>query len=279
MAFQSKQGAAKSSTQDQRAAVMRPTGSHTFASQKGASDISMMGSSFGPAQVGGLNTKMTMSASRNFYTPIVQRQPQVGGRAKISMLSTPAPRVLGLSRQANSLQGAMHTFSRRGNSSRLQMSASQPQKILRSSPKNFTPGWGSVRDHNPRVPLTVMMAGAGSLPAEDTFVPDMERRTLMNLILLGSLGLSGGTLAYGFISFFIPVIAPAGAGGVVATDALGDNVTLEGWKAAHKPGDRALVQGLKGDATYLITTDDGIKDFAINAVCTHLGCVVPWSKA
>jgi cytochrome b6-f complex iron-sulfur subunit len=22
-----------------------------------------------------------------------------------------------------------------------------------------------------------------------------------------------------------------------------------------------------------------VKDFAINAVCTHLGCVVPWNKA
>jgi cytochrome b6-f complex iron-sulfur subunit len=36
---------------------------------------------------------------------------------------------------------------------------------------------------------------------------------------------------------------------------------------------------LKGDATYLITTDTGVKDFGINAVCTHLGCVVPWNKA
>jgi len=36
---------------------------------------------------------------------------------------------------------------------------------------------------------------------------------------------------------------------------------------------------LKGDATYLITEKDGVKDFGINAVCTHLGCVVPWNKA
>jgi len=45
-------------------------------------------------------------------------------------------------------------------------------------------------------------------------------------------------------------------------------------------GDRELVQGLKGDATYLIV-DEGkvIRDYGINAVCTHLGCVVPWNKA
>ena len=41
-----------------------------------------------------------------------------------------------------------------------------------------------------------------------------------------------------------------------------------------------MVQGLKGDATYLIVNEEGaIKDFALNAVCTHLGCVVPWNKA
>ena len=37
---------------------------------------------------------------------------------------------------------------------------------------------------------------------------------------------------------------------------------------------------MKGDATYLISTENGgVKDFGINAVCTHLGCVVPWNKA
>lgn len=94
------------------------------------------------------------------------------------------------------------------------MSASQPQKTLGSSPKNIYPGWGSVRDHNPRVPLTMMMAGAGSI--EDSFVPDMQRRSVMNLVLLGSLGLSVGPMAYGFVLFFIPAVEPVGAGGVVA---------------------------------------------------------------
>jgi cytochrome b6-f complex iron-sulfur subunit len=36
---------------------------------------------------------------------------------------------------------------------------------------------------------------------------------------------------------------------------------------------------LQGEATYLVVTDDGaIEKFGINAVCTHLGCVVPWNK-
>merc|ERR1712054_572503 len=31
---------------------------------------------------------------------------------------------------------------------------------------------------------------------------------------------------------------------------------------------------------YLIVKEDGtLEDYAINAVCTHLGCVVPWNRA
>jgi hypothetical protein len=36
----------------------------------------------------------------------------------------------------------------------------------------------------------------------------------------------------------------------------------------------------QGDATYLVTKADGtLEPFGVNAVCTHLGCVVPWNKA
>jgi cytochrome b6-f complex iron-sulfur subunit len=41
-----------------------------------------------------------------------------------------------------------------------------------------------------------------------------------------------------------------------------------------------LSRSNQGDATYIIVKDDGsIADFGLNAVCTHLGCVVPWNKA
>ncbi|CAN0471515.1 unnamed protein product, partial [Ascophyllum nodosum] len=41
-----------------------------------------------------------------------------------------------------------------------------------------------------------------------------------------------------------------------------------------------LVGILQGDATYLsVTSDNKIQDYGINAVCTHLGCVVPWNAA
>merc|ERR1711918_287323 len=52
------------------------------------------------------------------------------------------------------------------------------------------------------------------------------------------------------------------------------------WAAKYPFPARSLVQGLKGDAHYLIVKSDGsLEDYAINAVCTHLGCVVPWNRA
>lgn len=122
-----------------------------------------------------------------------------------------------------------------------------------------------------------MQAEAG--PGE-IFVPDMPRRTTMNAILLGAIGVSTLGLAVPYLAFFVPAGGGSGTGGVVAKDALGDDVTLAGWKSSHGPGARELVQGLKGDATYLILDDEkNMADFAVNAVCTHLGCVVPWNKA
>lgn len=123
----------------------------------------------------------------------------------------------------------------------------------------------------------LMMSGAG---ASDTFVPDMARRKTMNNILLGSVGLTTLSLAYPYFAFFVPPSTGGGSAGTTATDAAGKDITVEGWKASHQPSARELVQGLKGDATYLILDDQkNLADFGLNAVCTHLGCVVPWNKA
>jgi len=121
-----------------------------------------------------------------------------------------------------------------------------------------------------------MLAALGA----DDFVPDMQRRTIMNLVLLGGAAIPVGWLGGGFVYFFVPPGGGGGGGGLVAKDALGDDVTKAKWTAAHPPGDRKLVQGLKGDAHYLIVEQDGsIRNYALNAVCTHLGCVVPWNRA
>ena len=121
------------------------------------------------------------------------------------------------------------------------------------------------------------MAAAG--PGE-VFVPDMPRRNTMNAILVGAVGVSVLGLAVPYLSFFVPAGSGGGGAGTVAKDALGNDVTVAGWKASHGPNARELVQGLKGDATYLILDENkNMADFALNAVCTHLGCVVPWNSA
>ena len=84
----------------------------------------------------------------------------------------------------------------------------------------------------------------------------MERRNLMNLILVSSAGATIAGLGGPFVAFFYPPSAGGGGGGVSAKDALGNDVTMTGWLASHPPGDHSLTQGLKGDATYLIVKED-----------------------
>lgn len=108
-------------------------------------------------------------------------------------------------------------------------------------------------------------------------VPGMGRRQFMNLLMFGSLtGVALGSL-YPVVNYFIPPRLAGGGGGTTAKDKIGNDVSVSGWLASHPSGDRSLVQGLKGDPTYLVVEDDAIASYGINAVCTHLGCVVPWN--
>lgn len=120
------------------------------------------------------------------------------------------------------------------------------------------------------------MAQASS-PAD---VPSMGRRQLMNLLTFGTLtGTALGAL-YPVVRYFIPPSTGGAGGGVAAKDALGNPVALSKFVGEHNVGDRTLVQGLKGDPTYLIVTSkEAIADYGLNAVCTHLGCVVPWNTS
>ncbi|KAM1010086.1 hypothetical protein TB1_044729 [Malus domestica] len=119
---------------------------------------------------------------------------------------------------------------------------------------------------------------AGSIAGDR--VPDMEKRKLMNLLLLGAISLPSGFMLVPYATFFAPPGSGAGSGGQVAKDALGNDVLAAEWLKTHGPGDRTLTQGLKGDPTYLVVEKDKtLATYAINAVCTHLGCVVPFNRA
>lgn len=109
-------------------------------------------------------------------------------------------------------------------------------------------------------------------------VPDMGRRQFMNFLTFGAVtGTALGAL-YPVVKYFVPPSSGGAGSGVTAKDALGNDVIASQFLASHNPGDRTLVQGLKGDPTYLVVTKDkALESYGINAICTHLGCVVPWN--
>jgi cytochrome b6-f complex iron-sulfur subunit len=110
-------------------------------------------------------------------------------------------------------------------------------------------------------------------------VPSMGRRQFMNFLTFGTVsGVAAGAL-FPVIRYFIPPASGSGGGGVTAKDALGNDVVVSEYLKTHVVGDRSLAQGLKGDPTYLVVTESGLESYGINAICTHLGCVVPWNAA
>jgi cytochrome b6-f complex iron-sulfur subunit len=110
-------------------------------------------------------------------------------------------------------------------------------------------------------------------------VPSLGRRQFMNLLTFGAVtGVALGAF-YPVVRYFIPPRETGSSGGALALDELGNPITASGWLAGHSEGDRSLVQGLKGDPTYLIVDGEAaIGAIGLNAICTHLGCVVPWNS-
>jgi cytochrome b6-f complex iron-sulfur subunit len=108
----------------------------------------------------------------------------------------------------------------------------------------------------------------------------MGRRQFMNFLTFGAVtGTALGAL-YPVVKYFIPPSSGGAGGGVTAKDALGNDIQLSEFLASHNPGSRTLAQGLKGDPTYIVVeSESSIANYGINAVCTHLGCVVPWNAS
>jgi len=114
--------------------------------------------------------------------------------------------------------------------------------------------------------------------SEASDVPDLGRRQFMNLLLVGAGAGSVLGMLYPVVQYFLPPSSGGGTGGATAKDALGNDISVSEFLATHNPGDHVLAQGLKGDPTYMVVKEDKtLADFGINAVCTHLGCVVPWN--
>lgn len=119
-----------------------------------------------------------------------------------------------------------------------------------------------------------------SNPSSSADVPSMGRRQFMNLLTFGTATGVAAAALYPVVNYFIPPSSGGKGGGLIAKDKLGNDIKASEFTAAHNPGERVLAQGFKGDPTYLIIESDGsIANYGLNAVCTHLGCVVPWNAA
>jgi len=141
------------------------------------------------------------------------------------------------------------------------------------APVAFAPESISSRSSSVRK-LPIMMAAS-----EELYI-DQDRRNIMNLILVASAGTTVAGIGIPFILFFVPPGSGGGGGGVSAKDKDGNDLFSKSYLSSHPANDRNLAQGLKGDATYLIVKEDStLESYGLNAVCTHLGCVVPWSPA
>ena len=110
------------------------------------------------------------------------------------------------------------------------------------------------------------------------FVPDIKKREIMNIILVNSVASSCGPLLGGYLYFFMPNINKESGSGVIAKDKNSQDVEEIVWLSTHSYPSRDLVEGIDGDPHYLITNKNNkLEKYAINAICTHLGCVVPWN--
>lgn len=107
----------------------------------------------------------------------------------------------------------------------------------------------------------------------------MPRRQLLSY-------LTGGTIAATTIATLYPVArymmppTTEGATGVVARDIKNVPILFDKLLATTQDGAPVLTQGLEvsgGNPTYIVMDNQKeIARYGINAICTHLGCVVPW---
>jgi cytochrome b6-f complex iron-sulfur subunit len=107
--------------------------------------------------------------------------------------------------------------------------------------------------------------------------PSTGRRLFLSSLLGGSVGVVVLGSLYPVVKYFIPPSSGGSSGGVIAQDKLGKAVSVSQLLATRSSTDRVLAQGLKGDPTYIVINEGAVAEYGLNAICTHLGCVVPWN--
>ena len=128
----------------------------------------------------------------------------------------------------------------------------------KNNPKNFIKNKKKFNniyaDKNPKKLVKISMLSN----INKEFVPDMERRSIMNIILLGSVGIPVGWMLGGFLYFLTPPTNNLSMDGLIAKDANGNDIFEKEWISNNPFPNRNLVQGLKGDAHYLIVNKENL---------------------
>ena len=83
-----------------------------------------------------------------------------------------------------------------------------------------------------------------------------------------------GTTAAGALTTTAGVAAAKPAPPEVATDKRGKPLSTDDFLSGRPDGPTELVAGLGGEPTILLVEDGKLADYAIQAECTHLGCLV-----
>jgi cytochrome b6-f complex iron-sulfur subunit len=139
---------------------------------------------------------------------------------------------------------------------------------------------------SPSFPLLHMRTGSSSQMLPDEVTEEIlqdRRRAFLNLFLTSAAVISAPPSDANAFSLGSSSSTPTKKEikPTTATDIAGSPILAQNFLSKHKSGDRTMVQGLKGDPTYLIVTSNPqneleLQPYALNAECTHLGCVVPW---
>lgn len=108
-------------------------------------------------------------------------------------------------------------------------------------------------------------------------VPASKRQLISSLLLLGAFAPSvAGSFWPG--SDLLAELAPLTSDSVNAKDENGRDIIAVEWVKSHPAGDHTVAQGSPDGPIYLVINNDGtLANYGINAICTHMGCVVPWN--
>jgi cytochrome b6-f complex iron-sulfur subunit len=110
--------------------------------------------------------------------------------------------------------------------------------------------------------------------------PSMPRRQLLSYLTGGTIAATTLAALYPVVRYFIAPTPEGAAAGVIASNVKGEPILVDKLMATAQGGIPILTQGLEvsgGNPTYIVVDEQKeIAHYGINAICTHMGCVVPW---